>query len=76
MAVSLIVLAATLLVGILIGCTFCERLLESRTKRQAEAQRILNSQWQELAVKWWELEAAQQEFAQQREAELRRPARS
>ena len=75
MAVSLTVLAATLLVGMLIGGTLCERLLESRTKRQAAAQRILNSQWQEIAVQWREFEAAQQELAQQREAELRRPVK-
>lgn len=75
MVVSLIVLAATLLVGVLIGCTLCERLLEARTKRQAAAQRILNSQWQELASRWRELEAAQQEIAQQRTAEPRRPTK-
>lgn len=74
MTLSLIVLAITLFVGILIGCTFCERLLEARTKRQAAAQRALNSQWQELAGWRQELEAAQQELAKQREAELQRPA--
>ncbi len=75
MAVSLIVLAATLLIGVLIGCTFCERLLEARTRRQATAQRSLNSQRHELARQWRELEAARQEFARQREAALRRPAK-
>ena len=75
MAVSLTVLAATLLVGILIGCTLCERLLEARTKRQAAAQRLLNSQWHELASQRKELDAARREIAQQREAALRRPAR-
>ncbi|MGH3693101.1 MAG: hypothetical protein ACRDRX_03725 [Pseudonocardiaceae bacterium] len=74
MAVSVTVLAATLLIGVLIGCTFCERLLEARTRRQATAQRSLNSQRHELARQWRELEAARQEFARQREAQLRRPA--
>lgn len=73
MTISLIVLAITLLVGILIGCTFCERLLEARTKRQAAVQRALNSQWQEVARLQQELEAAQRELAQQREVVL--PAR-
>jgi uncharacterized membrane-anchored protein YhcB (DUF1043 family) len=71
MAVSLTILAATLLVGMLIGCTLCERFLSARTKRQAEAQRILNDQWQELANQWREIEAARHEIAQRRNVELR-----
>ena len=76
MIIFLIVLAATLLVGVLIGCTLCERLLESRTTRQAAAQRSLNNQWQELANQWRELEEARQEIAQIREAEMRRSTRT
>ncbi len=59
MTISLIILAVTLLVGVLIGCTFAERLLEVRTRRQAAAQRFLNSQQQALVSEWQELEAAQ-----------------
>ncbi len=70
----LIILAVTLLVGVLIGCTFTEQLLEVRTRRQAAAQRSLNSQQQALASEWQELEAARQEIAERREAELRRPS--
>lgn len=75
MAINLFILATTLLIGVLIGCTFCERLLEARTRRQATAQRSLNSQQHEVARQWRELETARQEFARQREAELRRPAK-
>jgi len=63
MTLTLIVLTATLLVGVLIGCTLSERLLEARTRRQATAQRSLNSQRQELARQWQELEAARQGVA-------------
>lgn len=67
MAFDSIVLAATLLVGVLIGCTLSEQLLEARTRRQAAAQRSLNSQWQELAHQWRELEAVRQEIAQRQD---------
>jgi uncharacterized membrane-anchored protein YhcB (DUF1043 family) len=73
LTVSLVILVVTLLVGVLIGYTFTERLLEARTKRQAAAQRFLNSQQQALAIEWQELEAAQREIAERREAELPRP---
>ena len=73
MAVSLIILAATLLVGVLIGYTLADRLLEVRTRRQAAAQRSLNSQQQALADEWRELLTAHQEIAEQREAVMRRP---
>jgi uncharacterized membrane-anchored protein YhcB (DUF1043 family) len=75
MTIILIVLAAALLVGVLIGCTVCERLLESRTRRQAAAQRSLNAQWQELASEWRALEDTRQEMAQRRETEIQRPTR-
>ncbi|MGH3672617.1 MAG: hypothetical protein ACRDSH_18610, partial [Pseudonocardiaceae bacterium] len=55
-----------LLVGVLIGATLCERLLEARTRRQASRQRSLNSQWQELAMQWQEIEMALEEIDQQR----------
>jgi uncharacterized membrane-anchored protein YhcB (DUF1043 family) len=42
------VLIVTFLVGVLIGSSPTERTLESRTRRQAAMQRVLNSQWQEL----------------------------
>jgi uncharacterized membrane-anchored protein YhcB (DUF1043 family) len=74
MTFSLIILAATLLVGVLIGCTLSERALEARTRRQAAVQRSLNSQWQELASQWREVEAAQQEIAQRRENQAWQPA--
>jgi hypothetical protein len=47
-----IVLAAFFLVlfGMLIGCTLSERGLGRRAKRQAEMQRSLDRQWQELQV--------------------------
>jgi uncharacterized membrane-anchored protein YhcB (DUF1043 family) len=50
MSLGLIVLAAFILVlfGILVGCRLSERRLEVRAKRQAEMQRSLNSQWQEI----------------------------
>ena len=48
MIVILSVLIVTFLVGILIGSSLTERALESRTRRQAAVQRVLNSQWQEL----------------------------
>jgi uncharacterized membrane-anchored protein YhcB (DUF1043 family) len=67
MTFSLIVLTAALLVGVLIGCTLSERLLEARTRRQAVAQRSLNSQRQELARQWRELAAARQEVDRQQD---------
>lgn len=73
MNVSLIILVVTLLVGVLIGYTSTERLLEVRTKRQATAQRSLNSQQHALAIEWQELEAARREIAERLEGELRRP---
>jgi uncharacterized membrane-anchored protein YhcB (DUF1043 family) len=73
LTVYLIILVVTLLAGVLIGYTSTERLLEVRTKRQAAAQRFLNNQQQALAIEWQELEAAQREIAELREAELRRP---
>lgn len=36
------------LFGVLIGCTLSEWWLEVRAKRQAELQRSLNRQWQEI----------------------------
>ena len=50
MSLGLIVLAAFILVlfGMLIGCRLSERRVEVRAKRQAELQRSLNSQWQEI----------------------------
>lgn len=50
MTLSLMVLAAFILVlfGVLIGCRLSEKRLNAGTKRQAEIQRSLNSQWQEL----------------------------
>ena len=67
---ALIVPTATLLVifGVLIGCTFSDRLLAARERRQAAAQRSINEQWQELV-------AARQEIAQQRRGEPRKPVR-
>jgi cell division protein FtsL len=64
----LLILAATLLVsfGVLIGCTFSERLLDARARRQAAVQRSLNEQWQELEV-------ARKIIAQQRIGEPRKP---
>ena len=61
MTFNLIFLTATLAVGMLIGGTFSERLLEARTTRQAAVQRSLNSQWQELESQWQELETTRQE---------------
>jgi uncharacterized membrane-anchored protein YhcB (DUF1043 family) len=71
--VSLIILVITFLAGVLIGYTSTERLLEVRTKRQAAAQRSLNSQQHALAIEWQELEAARREIAERLEGELRRP---
>jgi hypothetical protein len=50
MTLSLMVLAAFILVlfGAVIGCRLSEKHLDARAKRQAEMQRFLNSQWQEL----------------------------
>jgi uncharacterized membrane-anchored protein YhcB (DUF1043 family) len=73
LTVILIILAITLLVGVLIGHTFAGRLLEVRTRRQAAAQRSLNCQRQALATEWQKLEAAQQEFAERQDTELQRP---
>jgi uncharacterized membrane-anchored protein YhcB (DUF1043 family) len=67
MAFNMIVLAGALLVGVLIGATLCERLLEARTRRQASRQRALNSQWQELAMQWREIEIALDEIDLQRQ---------
>lgn len=52
MTFSSIVLVASflVLVGILIGCALSDRYLGRRAKRQAEMQRSLDRQWQELQV--------------------------
>jgi uncharacterized membrane-anchored protein YhcB (DUF1043 family) len=52
MNLGLIATGALILVlfGVLIGCTLSERWLETRAKRQAELQRSLNKQWQEIMV--------------------------
>lgn len=49
---GLIVLVAFSLVlfGVLIGCRLSGRWLDVRSKRQAEMQRALNRQWQELRM--------------------------
>ena len=39
-----------MLFGVLIGCTLSDWCLEARAKRQAELQRSLNKQWQELQI--------------------------
>jgi uncharacterized membrane-anchored protein YhcB (DUF1043 family) len=44
----LTVLAVAFLMGVLIGSSLTERVLESRTRRQAAMQRTLNSQLREL----------------------------
>jgi hypothetical protein len=44
MTLSVIVFAATLLSGVLLGCTLSEQLLAARTRRHAAAQQSLNSQ--------------------------------
>jgi len=62
MGFTLIALAMALLVGVLIGCTLSERLLEARTRRQAATQCSLNRQRQELARQWRALESARQEM--------------
>lgn len=71
---GLVALAATLLVGVLLGHTFTERALQARTRRQAAVQRLLNSQWQELASQRHELNSQRQELeiAQQAVAHRRR----
>lgn len=56
---NIIVLAATLLVGVLLGSTLAERLLTVRARQQAAMQRRLNSQWQELQRQRTNREAAQ-----------------
>jgi hypothetical protein len=66
---SLIVLAATLLVGMLAGGTLSDQLLAARTRRQAADQRSLNCQRQEILSQWQEIEAARQEIAHRREGE-------
>jgi uncharacterized membrane-anchored protein YhcB (DUF1043 family) len=76
MFLYLIACAAGLLVGVFVGSTMSERLLEARTRRQAATQRALNSQWLELASQRREVEAAQQEIAQQRENGPHQPTRS
>jgi hypothetical protein len=50
MSLGLMILVAFSLVlfGILIGCRLNEKHLAVRAKRQAEMQRSLNSQWQEI----------------------------
>lgn len=52
MDLGLIVTGAFILVlfGVLVGCRLSERRLEVRAKRQAELQRSLNRQWQELQI--------------------------
>jgi uncharacterized membrane-anchored protein YhcB (DUF1043 family) len=50
------VLIVTFLVGVLIGSSLNQRALDSRTRRQAAMQRVLNAQWQQL-------EAARQAIA-------------
>lgn len=52
MTFILAVLAVTFLMGVLIGSSLTERVLESRTRRQAAMQRALNSQLQELEAAW------------------------
>jgi uncharacterized membrane-anchored protein YhcB (DUF1043 family) len=44
----LTVLAVAFLMGVLIGSSLTERVLESRTRRQVAMQRALNSQLREL----------------------------
>jgi hypothetical protein len=48
MTLILAVLAVTFLVGVLIGGSLTERVLEARTRRQAVVQRAINSQWLKL----------------------------
>jgi uncharacterized membrane-anchored protein YhcB (DUF1043 family) len=69
MAFDLIFLAVIFLVGVLVGGTLSERLLNARTRQQAALQRLLNSQQQELASQWRELEATRQEIAERGEDE-------
>lgn len=62
MVLILIVLLATLLTGLFIGCRLTECLLDARTRRQSAVQRSLNSQRQRLASHWQELETAQRSW--------------
>lgn len=55
MTFILAVLAVTFLMGVLIGSSLTERVLESRTRRQAAMQRALNSQLQELEAAWQDI---------------------
>jgi uncharacterized membrane-anchored protein YhcB (DUF1043 family) len=54
--ISLVVVL--LLVGMLIGYTLTVQALQARTRRQADMQRSLNSQRQELESQWQELAIA------------------
>lgn len=56
MTINTMILAASILVliGVLIGCALSEKWLDARFRRQAEMQRLLNSEWHDL-------EAARQE---------------
>lgn len=69
MALGFIVLVAfiSVIFGALVGCRLSERRLDVRAKRQAEMQRTLNEQWQDL-------QAARREncSAQMNESELSR----
>ena len=77
MTFHLIILAATLLVvvGVLVGCTLSDCLLDARTRRQAATQRSLNRQWQEIEIQWRELGTARREMNQRQEFPLRQPVR-
>lgn len=50
MALDFIVLMVliSVLFGVLVGCRLSERRLAVRARRQAETQRALNKQWQDL----------------------------
>jgi hypothetical protein len=70
---NIIVLAATLLVGVLLGATLARRLQEVRDRRQAAVQRSINEQWRELGAvqrsineQWRELGAARLRIAEAR----------
>lgn len=69
MTINMMILAASILVliGVLIGCALSEKWLAARFRRQAEMQRLLNSEWHEL-------QAARQESraSHMNEAELSR----
>lgn len=69
MALLLIVLVSSVLIGVLIGCRLSECLFDVRTRRQAAAQRSLNGQWQLIASQWQELKTAQRDGGQRRELE-------